>query len=122
RGDSTAQGRAGEGQRRAGTDQTTPNGADKAIAAKRSVAPRLEQLHHGFPGFKTDFTDLLRARSRLDAQRARTIFLCERPREACRAGPDWRARHQEHHPGSWSAAAYALRKIREIGFQIREIR
>src|SRR2546423_4950477 len=37
---------------------------------------RAGRFHHGFPGWN-GFHGLLRARSRLHAQRARSIFLCE---------------------------------------------
>src|SRR2546430_12310812 len=77
--------------------------------ARTDADERATPAHHGFPGFKTDFTDRLRARSRLHVPRARTIFRYEGPRKAPRAGPPLLCRTKEHRPGSLRAEAYVLR-------------
>src|SRR6266576_1799514 len=54
---------------------------------------------------ETDSTDLLRGAHDSTPPRARTIFLCARPRDAARGGTRLVCRHQEHRPGAWSTGA-----------------
>ena len=98
------------------------------IAAAGTAWPRTS-LRRGWNSFITDFPDSKQI-SRICSVRARDStpdepgrsFFGNNPGKLLAPDRDWCARHQEHRPGSWSAAAYALRKIREIGFHIREIR
>ena len=98
------------------------------IAAAGTAWPRTS-LRRGWNSVITDFPDSKQI-SRICSVRARDStpdepgrsFFGNNPGKLLAPDRDWCARHQEHRPGSWSAAAYALRKIREIGFQIRGIR